>query len=86
MASLEDLIKTGEEIEKQASPGAYGIGTILSTSKEFEEWAARSVMYIENNCKSKSLIDKVTENAKDLTSNGFEKHQAILGVLKSLNP
>jgi len=33
---------------------------------------------------NKFLTEKVKENAKDLTTNGYEKYQAISGVLKAM--
>jgi len=82
--TLQELISKGEELEKLAKSGYDGVGKFIETNKELEEWAARSVMHVEDHCASQFLIDKVRENGRDLTRNSFEKHQAILGILKSL--
>lgn len=41
-------------------------------------------MFMEEASDNKFLTEKVKENAKDLTTNGYEKHHAILGVLKAM--
>jgi hypothetical protein len=80
---LEQLISEGETVKKTAEPGAYGIGMILR-GEELERFAAKSVIYMEENAESQFLLDKVRENAKDLNKKGYEKCEAILGILKAI--
>lgn len=81
--NLYDLIEEGERLKDSAESSDWGIGKILS-GEDLEIWGSKCVIYMDNNTDNQFLSEKVKENAKDLTQNGYEKCLAILGVLKAL--
>lgn len=59
-------------------------GKILE-GEELETWSAKCVIYIDENVENEFLSNKVKENARDLTKDGFKKYLAILGILKAFH-
>lgn len=80
--SLDELIKEGEEMEKNAQSDSM-LGKIIPLD-ELERWTTKVILYLNKNSTDEFLIEKVKENAKSLHSNGYKKFQSILGVLKGI--
>lgn len=84
LMNLEQFIKDGEKLEDQAHDSWWGTGKKILGGLDLEIWATKVSMFMEEVAENKFLTEKVKENAKDLTTNGYEKYQAILGVLKAM--
>ncbi|WP_144474282.1 hypothetical protein [Bacillus pumilus] len=78
---LDQLIKEGEKVIGTAVKHETGI--MILNGVELETWAAKSVIYAEKNLESMYLIERLKEDAKDLKEDGYNKANAILGVLKA---
>ncbi|MDH6596488.1 hypothetical protein [Bacillus aerius] len=80
--NLDQLIEEGEKVIGAAVKHER-TGIMFLKGVDLETWAAKSVIYAEQNLESIYLIDRLKEDAKDLKEDGYDKAIAILGVLKA---
>ncbi|MCZ0872735.1 hypothetical protein [Peribacillus sp. AS_2] len=80
---LDNLIEEGESLRDSSEFDSWGVSKILK-GEGLEIWSSKCVIYMDEYSDSLFLIEKVKENAKDLTKDGYEKCLAILGVLKAI--
>ncbi len=83
MTTLEKLIEEGEQLKQELKINDWG-GKVLE-GEDLERWSAKSVLYMDNHADNEFLREKVKENARDLTENGYKKYIAILGILKAIH-
>lgn len=83
MTTLEKLIEEGEQLKQELKINDWG-GKVLE-GEDLERWCAKSVLYMDNHADNEFLREKVKENARDLTENGYKKYIAILGILKAIH-
>ncbi|MEK4704946.1 hypothetical protein [Bacillus sp. FSL H8-0512] len=81
--NLDQLIEEGEKVIGTAVKHET-TGTMILKGIELETWAAKSVIYAEQRLESMYLINRLKEDAKDLKEDGYNKANAILGVLKAV--
>ncbi|MFD1018663.1 hypothetical protein [Thalassobacillus hwangdonensis] len=79
---LDALIEEAEALKEQAAMDNWGVGKVLK-GEELETWTSKAVIYLHRYGENDFLYEKVKENARDLTQNGYDKFLAILGVLKA---
>lgn len=79
---LDKLIEEGEKLDSLAEPGAY-VGKVL-TGLEFETWAAKVILYLENFHASSSLTKKAVEVNKNLGTNSYDNYKFLLGTIKAI--
>ncbi|GAA0130120.1 MULTISPECIES: hypothetical protein [Bacillus] len=79
---IDQLIKEGEKVIGTAIKHEM-TGKMILKGAELETWAMKSVIYAEQNLESIYLIERLREDAKDLKKDGYDKANAILGVLKA---
>ncbi|WML44072.1 hypothetical protein [Neobacillus sp. PS3-40] len=78
---LDKLIQTGETLESEASEG---MGGKFFDSINFEQWASKSVLYLENYHSKSIVTEKAKEGFKKLNSNiNYDYYQFLLGALKA---
>lgn len=82
--SLEELIKEGEALRDKAEPDSWGINKILK-GEDLVLWASKCVLFVDELNRTEFIANKVKDNSKDLTKDGYEKCLAILGAIKALN-
>lgn len=82
MSILEKLIEEGESLKQELKINDWG-GKVLE-GEDLERWCAKSVLYMDDYSDNEFLRNKVKENARDLTENGYKKYIAILGILKAI--
>ncbi|MEC1543074.1 MULTISPECIES: hypothetical protein [Bacillus subtilis group] len=80
--NLDQLIKEGEKVIGTAVKHEM-TGKMILKGAELETWAMKSVIYAEQNLESMYLVARLREDAKDLKKDGYDKANAILGVLKA---
>lgn len=83
MTTLEKLIEEGESLKEELKINDWG-GKVLE-GEDLERWCAKSVLYMDDCANNEFLRNKVKENARDLTENGYKKYIAILGILKAIH-
>lgn len=83
MTTLEKLIEEGENLKEELKINDWG-GKVLE-GEDLERWCAKSVLYMDDCANNEFLRNKVKENARDLTENGYKKYIAILGILKAIH-
>lgn len=83
MTTLEKLIEEGESLKEELKINDWG-GKVLE-GEDLERWCAKSVLYMDEYANNEFLRNKVKENARDLTENGYKKYIAILGILKAIH-
>ena len=67
--------------------GGYLLSTLeklIDEGEDLERWCAKSVLYMDQYSVNEFLSEKVKENARDLSDNGYKKYIAILGILKAI--
>ncbi|MEC1022262.1 MULTISPECIES: hypothetical protein [Bacillus] len=80
---LDQLISEGERVISTAVKHDM-TGKMILKGAELETWAMKSVIYAEQNFESMYLIQRLNDDAKDLKKDGYDKANAILGVLKAV--
>lgn len=82
LSTLEKLIDEGENLKNELKLNDWG-GKVLE-GEDLERWCAKSVLYMDEYSVNEFLSEKVKENARDLSDNGYKKYIAILGILKAI--
>jgi len=83
MHTLKHLIEEGESLKSSLQLNDWG-GKILE-GEDLERWSAKSVLYMDEHAKNEFLNEKLKDNARDLSENGYKKYIAILGILKAIH-
>ncbi|MEN0648903.1 hypothetical protein NSQ82_07720 [Caldifermentibacillus hisashii] len=80
--NLDELIIEGEHLKEYAEPDSM-MGAIIPLD-ELEKWMTKVIFYANANLEDQFLFQKIQENAKGLTTNGYKKFLSTLGILKGI--
>lgn len=78
---LDKLIAEGEALKSEAEDGM--MGKILS-GENFEKWATKCLMYLEQNHLNTSMTERAKTVYKNINNNSYENYEFLLGSLKGI--
>jgi hypothetical protein len=79
---IDKLIQTGEALAAEAQESMAGK---FFSSVNFEQWASKSILYLETYWTNSAITEKAKEGYKKLNSNNnYDYYQFLLGSLKAL--
>lgn len=79
---LEQLIQEGEEVRVECVREGT-IGNFV-TGEKYETWIAKSIMFIEKNRVSETLVERFKNAAKNAVGNSESHLDTMMGILKAL--
>jgi hypothetical protein len=78
---IDGLITQGEALESKTE--VDGFGRKMLRGVEFETWAARCILFLEENLAGSSLTKKAIEVNNKLSTNSYSNYQFLLGAMKA---
>ncbi|TVZ81278.1 hypothetical protein FB379_11777 [Aeribacillus composti] len=82
---LDKLIEEGLNLKSQIEvTEVYGVKSYNLSGEDFEKWASKVILYLEDHYPGKAITNKAIEVYNQLRNSSVENYEFLLGTIKGL--